>query len=392
MKNSRFILLLAVLSQLVFSFARAGLPTPVTTVAPTVSEELASIPGEVELLITLNSHGYVTKAEVKSSTNPKLDRACLAAVRQWRYSEPPADGAAFIQPFRFGGDTIDTTTLAFTRPSPRSKVAPDLPKELTYISGEVTVSVAIGADGKVSNAAVVKSTHEELNALTLAAAKAWTFKPAMDKGQPVACNAYLPFHFTGTGEPPAKSEVVDNDKLIPIRQPAPVVPDNLAKLNGEVSVGITVNSNGYVVAAAVESTTNADLAEIARLAVMRWKFKPVTRDGVAVTVKAVQPFKFGEGTVSVEAVDQLPAVRRAIPPTLPAELEGVSGFANVVFDLDATGRVIKVTVAECSHEAFKTAVLAVAKDWIFKPAMRGGVATSARVTVPFVFGSSLASK
>ena len=76
---------------------------------------------------------------------------------------------------------------------------------------------------------------------------------------------------------------------------------------------------------------------------------------------------------------------------MPDELKGVSGFARAVFDIDATGRVIEVTIVDGSHDAFNAAVLEVAKEWTFKPALRNGVATQARVTIPFMFGEKLAS-
>lgn len=396
MKHTRLVMLLAVLSQLVVVSARAGqIPTPINTTAPSVSTELATRPGEVELLITLNGHGYVIGAEVKRSTNPELNRPSLVAIRQWRYTAPAVAGTTFVQSFRFGGDTIDTTPIAATRPEPRNQVAPQLPEELTHVSGEVTVAVAIDANGTTSHASIVRSSHEELNAPCLAAVKQWTFKPATENGQAIASNVYIPFHFIGkpgaVSAETAKAELVDNDKLVPLRQPNPIVPEHLASLNGDVSLALTVDAHGYVVAAAVQSATNPELGELARNAVLQWKFRPVVRNGVAITVKAIQPIQFGEGYVSITPVDKLASVRHSVSPILPEELKGVSGFARVVFDIDADGRVVSATVTDSSHEAFKSAILAVARDWTFNPSLRAGVPTPARVSVPFVFGPKFAS-
>ena len=396
MKYPHIIPLLLIVGQLMCTNARAAqIPSPIDTAMPIVSEELATAPGEVELQLTLNEHGYVIDASVKRSTNPKLEAPCLAAIRQWRYMVPAGSGISFIQPFRFGGEMMDTASLGATRPEPKNKVAPELPDALSDICGDVTIALAIGANGEPFNATVAKSSHEELNAACLAAAKRWTFKPATVQGRPIASNVYLPFHFEGSPMSVfttySKAEVVDNESLVPVRQANPIIPSELAGINADASLALTVDSHGFVVNAVVESSTNTELAELARQAVLHWKFKPIVKNGRAITVKAMQPMKFGKGSVSIAKVDKIPSVRYSVKPNLPEELKGVSGFARAVFDVDAAGNVVDVTIADGSHEAFNDAVLEVAKEWTFNPALRDGVATQARVTVPFMFGPKLAA-
>jgi TonB family protein len=396
MKNSYPLLLLAVVGLIVSPSARAGqIPSPIDTVVPAVSRELAETPGQVELQLTLNENGYVTSAVVKSSSNSKLEGPCLKAVRQWRYTAPKDVTVSFVQPFRFGGDTIDTTSIAATRPEPKDKVVPEVPDELAHVSGDVTVVLAISSTGETIDASVIKSTHKELESISLAAAKKWTFKPATIQGRAISSKVYLPFHFVGSPEATfgviAKAELVDNDTLVPLRQISPTLPDGLIDSHGEASLAITVDSHGYVVAATVQSCTHPDFAEVARAAVLQWKFRPVVKNGVAISVNAVQPMRFGKGTVSVATVDKLPSVLTSVEPSVPDELKGASGFARVVFFVDANGKVTDATVADASHEAFSSAVLDVAKQWTFNPAVRKGVATDSRVTIPFMFGPKLAT-
>jgi TonB family protein len=396
MKKSYPLLLLAILGQIVSLSARAGqIPSPIDTVVPVISRELAATPGQVELQLTLNENGYVTSAVVKSSSNAKLEGPCLKAVRQWRYTAPRDPTVSFVQPFRFGGETMDTTSLAATRPEPKDKVIPEVPEQLTHISGDVTIMLAISSTGETIDSTIVKSTHEELNALCLAAAKKWTFKPATIQGRAISSKVYLPFHFVGSPESTfgviAKAVLVDNDTLVPVRQISPVLPDGLADSSGDASLAITVDTHGYVVAATVQSCTHPDFAEVARAAVLRWKFKPVVKNGVAVSVNAVQPMKFGKGSVSVARVDKFPTVRSSVEPAVPEELKGASGFARVVFFVNDSGAVTDVSIADGSHEAFNSAILDVAKQWTFNPAVRNGVATDSRVTVPFMFGPKLAT-
>jgi TonB family protein len=183
-----------------------------------------------------------------------------------------------------------------------------------------------------------------------------------------------------------KPVMVDNSELKPLRQASPSVPESMAELSGEVEIEFLIDHKGYVAEAKVLTATAPALGELARLAALKWKFTPIVRNGVAVPVKAVQPFRFGQGTVAIAKIDRLPEVRNSVAPELPASLEGASGFANILFEVDAQGHVTAVEAKESSHEDFKTAALAAAKQWTFKPALRAGVPVAARVVIPFVFG------
>jgi protein TonB len=80
----------------------------------------------------------------------------------------------------------------------------------------------------------------------------------------------------------------------PISQVAPAYSFDLraADVEGEVVVGFTISKTGEVLNPSVVSTTNRDLDNAAVAAVRKWKFAPATNDGVAVSVKAVQPITF----------------------------------------------------------------------------------------------------
>ena len=179
---------------------------------------------------------------------------------------------------------------------------------------------------------------------------------------------------------------VDNSELKPLRQASPRVPEALASLSGDATIEFVVDATGYVAEAKVLSATQPALGELARLAALNWKFTPIVKNGIAVPIKAVQPFHFGQGTVAIARIDRLPEVQTRVSPELPASLQGVSGFATIVFDIDARGQITSVAVKEASHEDFKAAALAAARQWTFKPALRAGEPTNARVVIPFVFG------
>lgn len=378
------------------SFAAAATNiVPVTTVVPSVSRSLAEESGAVELLIEVNRYGYVTSAKVKSSTNPDLDASCLAAIRQWRYGQLAesgfANGGTFVQPFHFGGSTFDAEVAITARPKAIERVAPVVPEAFENVSGRVTVAVQLDAKGGVVSAEIANSTLEELNAPCVAAIAAWKFAPAYLNGEARPSRVYVPFVFSGRELKPTvaeKARVVDNAELKIVRQVSPRLSPELASLNGEAVIEFVVDVNGYVANATVQSATDPRLGDVSRAAVESWKFSPVIRDGVAVASRARQPFKYGEGRVSLTPEEKMASVRSTVSPEFPAELSGASGFASVKLQVDENGVVTEASVIQSSHDVLKASVLTAARQWKFKPAIRGGQPAKCTVIVPFVFGSN----
>ncbi len=62
-------------------------------------------------------------------------------------------------------------------------------------TGNITLRVTIGPDGKVTQAAVAESQLPEMNAATLDAVRDWTFTPAKSGGGPVAFDARIVVRF-----------------------------------------------------------------------------------------------------------------------------------------------------------------------------------------------------
>lgn len=82
-----------------------------------------------------------------------------------------------------------------------SSVTPEYPQEAARagIEGEVLVRVLVSKGGSVASARVEKCTpadHPEFGEAAVAAAKAWTFRPAEDEdGKAVAAEIFIPFRF-----------------------------------------------------------------------------------------------------------------------------------------------------------------------------------------------------
>jgi TonB family protein len=65
-----------------------------------------------------------------------------------------------------------------------------------------------------------------------------------------------------------------------------------AGVEGEVVVSFTITASGDVINPVVVSTTDRALDRSTLAAVRKWKFTPAMKDGVAVSITAVQPVAF----------------------------------------------------------------------------------------------------
>jgi TonB family protein len=91
---------------------------------------------------------------------------------------------------------------------------------------------------------------------------------------------------------PLSAAVLENAK--PVSQEAPAYSPSLRAscVEGNVVISFTITSKGDVINPVVVSSTDEHLNNAALDAVRKWKFAPATKDGVAVTVKALQPVAF----------------------------------------------------------------------------------------------------
>lgn len=160
---------------------------------------------EIDLLVEIDESGHVIYAAVQRATDPTLAAPCLQAVRHWRFAPALRNRqptrSRFIQPLRFGTRDSACLTAASHAAKPRRRVEPQVPAELAHLTGEVMVALEVDGTGTVTQSAIADSSAPQLNALTLAAARRWTFRPALEEGRHVATTVYLPFSFTGSASP-----------------------------------------------------------------------------------------------------------------------------------------------------------------------------------------------
>ena len=101
---------------------------------------------------------------------------------------------------------------------------------------------------------------------------------------------------------------------------------------------------------------------------------------------------FSIGTMVARADDALepPVPVRTVAPKYPSELkrEGITGVGSIKCTIDEKGNVTEPVVVKTSNPAFSDPAMEALSKWKFKPAKRGGVVVSIKITIPIQFTNS----
>lgn len=102
---------------------------------------------------------------------------------------------------------VDVYTKWDVQPVIKSSAMPTLPEQYLAeeFKGLVSVDLVLNEAGQVIHASIKKSTHSDLEAPSLAAAKSWIFEPAKVGGKSVRSKLRIPFKFVNT-PPPSPAE------------------------------------------------------------------------------------------------------------------------------------------------------------------------------------------
>jgi TonB family protein len=164
---------------------------------------------------------------------------------------------------------------------------------------------------------------------------------------------------------------------------------------GEVLLEFTVMEDGSVSNPQVVKSSHPDFEAPAVEALLKWRFRPGTKDGHPVSTRMRVPIIFGltqmpDGSNGYEVWNVPSSAPRSFPPELqydeppkplvisapvyPFDLlvAKVKGKASVSFLVDPTGRTQMVKVISASQPEFGAAAMAMAEAWTFEPARKGG--------------------
>lgn len=172
---------------------------PIATQRPKLPAKLRGKRGEVNLLISVDEAGLVKQVEVTSSTDPEMTRIAARTALRWKFAPATHNGSPvpsqLYQPFVFNGGLTAREQELYRNPVPTSLPLPELPGRLQGLSGYAHVELQLDERGKVVKADASDSSDPALERISLQAAEAWSFDPALRKGQPVPSTIVVPLSF-----------------------------------------------------------------------------------------------------------------------------------------------------------------------------------------------------
>ncbi len=302
----------------------------------------------------------------------------------------------------------------YSEPLPRTWSAPAYPPEAIQAGaqGRVTVAFVVDAEGRVIDPVVRENKQKPHNPLlkeaVLAAAKLWTFGPALDAGKPVPRAVFVTvgFYLKGRGGKPSvdlprQPDVASTKPAKELTQADPAYPEELMvrKLPGAVEFEFQVTPEGKTAAAKVLYASDAAFVTAGLETLSRWTFEPARQGPLAVVSGKKSPMRFfveGDSTKpedilkangitgpAPDEVDQAPEPGALHAPVYPRAraVAGERGDAEVKLTIGEDGNARFVDLVTASHPEFGAALVAAVGTWQFRPAAKGGNRVAVTVQV-----------
>lgn len=272
----------------------------------------ARLQGTVVLMLEVTPEGSVAAARVKRGLGMGLDARAIDAAMNWTYAPDPTAtenqtvpaevpfvldprGAWQVAGARFQVDTLHLPAREIVKPQ-FAKYAPPDALVCSGLHSFITVNLKIGADGSPADIHAVPGTPEDAAETTTVEerAKLWTFEPATADGRPRPASGAILMECDGTGP-------VEADRAAAaVRVGNGVTPPNLifkvepdyseaarkSKLQGDITLSLTVEPDGKPSNIRVIRGLGSGLDEAAVAALMQWRFQPGMKDGQPVRVMA----------------------------------------------------------------------------------------------------------
>ena len=224
----------------------------------------------------------------------------------------PLPGDTGPKRIRIGGVVEATKLVSQTRPEypPLARTA--------RIQGVVRMDAIIATDGTIEELKVI-SGHPLLARAALDAVKQWRYQPTLLNGLPMEVATEIDVNFSlagvgantggaggtvdpdsGTASSPggaASVSTTDHRSVtppVPIYKPDPQYSEEArqAKIEGSVTLIITIDTHGDVTDCRVTKGLGKGLDEEAVKTVLTWKFKPALRNDVPVPVRVTVVVSF----------------------------------------------------------------------------------------------------
>lgn len=262
---------------------------------------------------------------------------------------------------------------------------------LSLKSNFVPITLNIDADGTVRSHELPPDTPDAIKALEPQISEAlakWKFAPARKDGTPTETELSTSIAIL---EPPGIFK-----RPVPTSQPSPEFPYSMrrAGLSAKITARFIVDPKGRVTQASILESDHPALEKHVIDTVLKWKFKPATKNDVPVSAQMQIPFHFkfedgdGRGLLTIEKLskkqlarlpenlryDTPPTVTGFIIPAYPYNLlsNGTNGSATVHLVINDTGRVVFSQITKSTHPEFAASLLAAADHFKYAPATLKG--------------------
>ncbi|MEI9974117.1 MAG: TonB family protein [Ignavibacteriota bacterium] len=285
-----------------------GRAAPIREIKPEYTAEArsAGLQGTVSLYVETDTQGHPSTVQVMQGLGFGLDEKAIDAVKQSQYSGAGLQ-ALYVQfrldspgPWSVAAEAYTVTipegqrVSEVVKPVPSKYVAPD--PSACQSAGNVALRLIVGANGEPRDVKAVPEQSSPLAAAAVKAVEAWQFVPAALDGQ--ATEAYaeveLECHPNGmvlqSERPTEPVYKVGNGVSVPVLlskvEPEYSEAARQAKYQGSNQLYVQITPEGKPAVMRVTRSLGLGLDEKAMEAVLRWRFKPSTKDGKPVTVEA----------------------------------------------------------------------------------------------------------
>jgi TonB family protein len=380
-----------------------------------------------ESLVTVrcdvDAQGKVTTANVLDSTDPRLNGAAVAALRQWQFSPALEEGKPIAEcldvPLMF--DPADPHSLLpplspkaapTTPPDIQQQADADYPDELRprNITGSVWFECHVDRSGHLVRWNITGATDAAFVFPAVTTLHQWEFSPAQQGDLPAAgdIGAELDFH---NNQATPREVLAANGITAPNGQPPPLVPSlrsaaapvapytsTLANQPGEADVDFVINEHGYPSAIHVVHASSPEFGSALAAAVQAWQFDPAggSNGAEAVPLRAhwtwTADSKIGALLTAIQqgkigAPKGLDHPLRPIYRRRPEYPQGAKGAGSALIEavICRDGRVRLVRIVSASSEAFGWSAAQAFSQWVFEQPSRGGAPADIRVRLPIQF-------
>jgi len=216
--------------------------------------------------------------------------------------------------------------------------------------GTTLLEFTVTQQGAVANIKVGKTSgNADLDAAAMQCASTWQYKPALQRGKPVDIDWQASVQWALRS--PANETTPAANETLPSQLPGHVCrnyPHGALwdEAQGSARVSFRIAADGTVKDAAItKSTGNNDLDQAALACVAAWKYKPATRDGVAVDWSWEANVNWSLGSASAPPPPG-PCARYAT--VTPEMLSGIRGETNIAFRIMPDGTAAEPEVSRSS--------------------------------------------